>query len=498
MKTYICKNCGNIVNTVYLKDDYKCPKCNSNKEAFTVFEEKIDENEMDAIIESLIVGEHEKSLEKIINDNEDNFIKIDSSNKCIQRLKEKCIECGQCKKTCENIANISYNLNECKKPICIGCGQCILNCPSRALKEKENYLELKTTIDLNNRIIVGLISPALISELSEFYDEKYTITESKLIEGLKKIGFDFVYNSSFGSDLYIFEEVAELMQRVKNKKNLPLISSNCPAWTNYTEIYHPELLNNLYASIGPIEMQASLIKNYFADIKGFDKKNIVVVSLSTCTASKNKEIDNVDYYLTINELIKMFNEYEVKLDNLNGKTYDNIIGEYSGGGLIFETSGGECENIIRTLYRIMSKKELNSKFIEFKELRGFKGIKEANIIINRIKIKVAVVQKIGNFEKLLNTKKFKDYHFIEVMNCEGGCLGGGGSIAIPIEEFESNKEKYLENLYNEDRSSSNRYPYNNEEMKKLYREFLDKPAGDKCKELFYYEFKNKSEMLKNK
>ncbi len=502
MKTYICKNCDYILNADYIEDNYKCPKCGFGKENLTIVEEKLAENEIDAIIDSIIEIENVKNNEKIINTNENsNYVEISEKNKSIQRLKDKCIKCGQCKKVCESIANISYNLNECNEPICIGCGSCILNCPTKAIIEKKDYENVKKIIDSNDKIVIAIISPTVIAELAKNKNEKYEIIEKKLIECLKIIGFDYVFNSSFGADINILEEVAEFIDRIKTNKKMPMLTGNCPSWIKYMQIYHPELINNIVSCMNPIEIHSRVLKKYFSEKKGFDESKIVTVSINTCTAIKNNIRENesfIDYSITVNELNEMLEDFDIKIDAQIGKEYDNIVGEFSGSGLIFDISGGQCESFIRTLYRIMTKKDLDIKLIEFKELRGLKGIKEANVIIKKMEIKVAVVQGMENLEKLLKSDKFNRYHFIEVMNCVNGCVGGGGNIYSSINDQENLIKDYSEIIYSIDRKNVNRFSHNNKELKKMYKEYLQNPNSDKCKQLFSIKYENKSYKLKNK
>ena len=271
MKKYICSDCGYIIEIEELSSDYICPMCGASKEKFEVVKNNSYDN-LDAIIDSVLEDALEEDTNKIINDNlEDKKVRISEYNHCIVRIPEKCINCGQCKKTCEKTVNISYDLNVCKEPICIGCGQCILNCPSGALIPRYCYKEVKQIIDANEKIVVALLSPAVRVSFGEAFGlSSGENMEGKIVASLKKVGFDYVFDTAFGADLTILEEVAEFAARLANGGPMPQFTSCCPAWVKYAEIYHPELISNLSSCKSPIGMQCAIIKSYFCEQKGID------------------------------------------------------------------------------------------------------------------------------------------------------------------------------------------------------------------------------------
>ena len=498
MKTYVCKKCGFIKETELLDPDFVCPKCGSLVNNFDLYEEQIAENEIDAIIDSVIEDATEIDNSKIINSNdEEKCIKILDNNCLIEKNYDKCINCGQCRKTCENIVNIKYDLTICKEPICIGCGQCIITCPTNSINIKSKYKELKEIIDLNEKIVIAILSPGVTVSYKEKYDNQINV-EKKIISGLKKLGFDFVFDESFGSDLLVLEETAELLDRLRSKTNIPLITSTCPSATKYIEIYHPELINNISTCRTQDDMQAAIIKNYFCEKKGFDPSKIITAIISPCAAKKmeqNEYESNFDYSLTIPELEYMFNEYNIKIESLEDKEFDSMMSIGSGSGLMFQTSGGHCESIIKTLYRLMTNKNITDESVAFEGLRNNNGIKEANIIISRNKIKVAVIEQMENFEQIVNSKLYKKYHFIEVMNCKTGCTGGGGQLITSLSEIDNHRLKRRADLFNINNNKEIKCSHDNEEIKVLYQEYLDRPLSNISKEKLHTSYANKSYLL---
>lgn len=503
MKKYKCKLCGYTIEADELSSDFVCPICKAGKDEFEEVQDTVSENDVNAVIDAVLEDAFEKKNSKIINEVEENkMVKISDYNPAIARVNEKCINCGQCKRTCEKIVNLSYDLNKCKEPICIGCGQCLLNCPTGAIIPKYSYKEVKSIIDENKKIVVAIISPAVRVSIGEMFGlEPGENTENRLVTALKKLGFDYVFDTVFGADLTILEEVAEFAKRLGDKSRLPQFTSCCPAWVKYAEIYHPELIDHISSCKSPIGMQCAIIKSYFCEKKGFDPSQIVTVAITPCTAKKMEAKEytiNIDFVLTASELGILLKEEEIKLNELDNTDFDSIMGEGSGGGVIFGASGGVCESAVRTLHRILTKKDLKDSDLEFKELRGFDGIKEATITIDSYKLRVAVVQQMENLEKLLENNRYKKYHFIEVMNCKGGCVGGGGQPLCPIPKLDEVKKKRAEGLYSIDQKRVKRSAHENEELKQLYKEYLKNPLSEKSLSLLHTSYSDKSNLLNDK
>lgn len=504
MKKYKCKACSYEIETDTLVENFKCPNCGVGRDLFSdISESIIPGNEIDAIINSVVEDAIEVKTSKIINEVEENKrITISEYNPAIMRINEKCINCGQCKRTCEKVVNLSYDLNKCENPICLGCGQCILNCPSGAIVPRYQYKDVKSIIDANEKIVVAIISPAVRVSIGEAFGlEPGENSEKKLVSSLKKLGFDYVFDTCFGADLTILEEVAEFAERLKNRDKLPQFTSCCPAWVKYAEIYHPELLDNISTCKSPIGMQCAIIKEYFSEKKGFDKSKLITVAITPCTSKKLEAKEytlNIDYVLTASELALLLKEEDIKLDEMKESEFDVIMGESSGAGVIFGSSGGVTESAIRTLYRILTKKNMLDNELEFTDLRGFDGIKESVITINQYQLRVAVVQQLENLEKLLENDRYKKYHFIEVMNCKGGCVGGGGQPLCAIPKMDEVKQKRSGGLYNIDKNRVVRGAHDNNELKVLYKEFLQRPLSEKSIELLHTSYSDKSHLLNDK
>lgn len=502
MKKYVCKICGYIEEND-IDDNYKCHMCGSSFDNFNELDDAYIKNELSDVIDSVVDDVFNQKKSRINNNQqEDKRVQISEYNNCIDRIPEKCINCGQCKKTCEEIVNISYDLAKCNDPICIGCGQCILNCPTGAMIPKYEYKEVKNIIGLDEKIVVALISPAVRVSIGESFGLKSgENNEKKLVTALRKLGFDYVFDTAFGADLTVLEEVSEFASRLKNKKNLPQFTSCCPAWVKYAEVYHPELIGNLSNCKSPIGMQCAIIKSYFCEKKRLDPNKIVTVAITPCTSKKMEAKEytlNIDYVLTASELTLYLREENIDFEVLGDSDYDQLMGESSGGGVIFGSTGGVCESVIRTLHMIITKNNLNNDDFNFSDLRGFDGIKEANVSIGDFNIKVAVVQQMKNLEKLLENDFYKKFHFIEVMNCKGGCVGGGGQPLCQIPKMDDIKKQRADGLYNIDKKRAIRCAHDNKELKTLYKDYLEKPLSERSIKLLHTSFSDKSSLLNDK
>ena len=494
MKTYVCTKCGYTLNREVLEEDFVCPKCGGLKADFNVFEEQLAENEIDAIIDSVIEDVLDIKNTKIINEDEnEKCLVFDDDNPCVYKLNEKCVNCGQCKKVCETIANLRYNLSECTKPICIGCGKCVKKCPSRALFFKEDYKEIKKIIDANEKIVIAIVEPIVSAYLLRKYDINF---DKKVVDLLKRIGFDYVFNNAFARDLTIVEEVTEFADRLKSKKALPIITSSCPSWTKYAEIYHPEILENISTCKNPLVMHSSIIKKYFCDNKGFDSNKIVCVGICSCSSlemSIKEGNSDLDYVLTIDELDKLIAEEEIDLNTLEEKEYEETLSSGSGASLLLDFSTGQSKAFIRCFYSLMTKSDLSDDLIVFKD-SNISGVKESNISINDYKFRVAVVDQIKGLENLLINNSYKKYHYIEVMACNHGCVNGSqtGSVEEDYTEF---YQSHLEEL---DKNEKIKCPLDNKELKTFYSKSVKKPMSQEALKALHTGLKDKSQLLRNK
>lgn len=466
---YRCKICGYIKEGEF-EEDFLCPECGAEKTSF-------------------------------INETIDKRVWISEVNPSIVRINKKCINCGMCKNTCENKTGIKYNREEVLEPICINCGQCILSCPTGALVPKYDYGKVLEYLDDSNYTVIVSIAPSVRVALGdEFGLEAGSLVTKKIVSSLRKLGFDYVYDTCYGADLTIMEEATELVERLKSKEKLPQFTSCCPAWVKYCEIYHEELLPNISDSKSPISMQGAIIKSYLCEKKELDIDKVINVTIAPCTAKKyeirREELQGNDFVLTTSELAIMLRERNIDFNTLDDSEFDEMLSESTGAANIFGNSGGVMEAALRTAYYLVTNKDAPANFLELKEVRGLQGIKEATVKIMDNEFKVAVIYGMPNFESML--PKLKDYVFIEVMNCEGGCIAGGGQPLVPIAKMNEYKEKRMESLYRVDKEKTKKSSYENGEIKKLYDEYLEKPGSDKAKKILHTTYKTKKDLLQTK
>ena len=487
MKKFKCKICGYEVELSELPKDYKCPICGVTSEYFEEVEETI------------------------------NSVPIDEDNPSIMRIIEKCINCGICKTTCVNKVGINYDKNQNFNPECINCGKCRLSCPTGAIVPRYNYQKVMEEIKNKDKIVIVSTSPSVRVALGEEFNmEPGSFVEGKMVSALKKLGFDYVLDTTFGADLTIMEEANELVDRIKNNKTLPLFTSCCPAWVKYLEINYPELLDHLSSCKSPIGMQGAIIKTYFSKSMNIKPENIVNVALTPCVAKKyeikreemcasaeynnNEKLKDMDYVITTSELGLMLRENNINFNELEDGQYDSLLERGSGAGLIFGNTGGVTEAAIRTTYNILTNKDLEQDSIEYKEVRGLNSVKEATINIDNLNIKVAIIHGITNVKPFLDKLKNENlnYHFIEVMSCNGGCIGGGGQPLTSISREEGIIEKRMQSLYNNDKNSKVRCSYQNEDIKRIYKYFLGKPNNKLSKELLHTKYVDRSYLKRGK
>ena len=343
-------------------------------------------------------------------------VEICPENPAIKVDESKCIKCGKCLEICRNEVTVSrmYDLGITKKPICINCGQCSIYCPTEAISEKEDYEEIKKILKQNDKVVTFSVAPAVRVALGEEFGMKIgTNIDKKMVGALKKIGANYVFDVTFSADLTIMEEAMELVNRIKQNKNLPLFTSCCPAWVKYAELFYPELLSNISTCKSPISMQGTIIKTYFAKKVNIDHNNIVNVVVAPCTAKKaeikRKELsitnqDN-DYVITTRELAKLLKEHNINLEECKEEEFDSPLGDGSGAGVIFGNTGGVTEAAFRTAYYYITGKDLKDDELVFSEVRGMNGIKNIEVNIDGINIKGAVVNGMKNLKKVLDIIK---------------------------------------------------------------------------------------------
>lgn len=463
---YICQKCSFIYDEVATKvkfntlKDYKCPKCGASKEEF-----KKDTS---------------------------NAIWVEKNNCSLKFDSDKCTNCGLCKRTCENTVGIKYNRDDVKRPVCINCGQCILNCPFNALDTKNDYDEVIRLLEDKENILTISVAPAIRTSIGEEFGlEAGTIVTKKLVTALKKFGFKYVFDLTFGADLTVMEEAMELVNRLNHQEKLPILTSCCPSWVKYAEIYHPELLNNLSSTKSPIMMQASIINEYFFSKIKKDSKKIINVMLAPCTAKKMEikrpELPGMDYCLTTHEMSLMLKKLNIDLKTQEETDFDKVLADGSGAGNIFGTSGGVLEATMRTFYYYLTGTDADANFLEFKSIRGFDGLREATIRIADKTYQVASVYGLPNLEKLL--PNLDKYIMIEVMNCPNGCIGGGGQPKLILPKQKEAREKRATSLYNIDKEKNIRLSYRNPDILRLYSNYLKYPGSQIAKTLLHTTFK---------
>lgn len=399
----------------------------------------------------------------------------------------KCIDCRNCVEVCPvnflevegRGADIGIKESEDEKIDCINCGQCIIHCPVGAIEGAGEFEYIEEPFKDKNKIVVAQFAPAIRTSIGEEFDlPAGEIVTDKLVAGMKKLGFNMVFDTSVGADFTTFEEAGELKERLEKEENLPAFSSCCPAWVKFLEFYHPEFIPNLCTSRSPQIMLGGLIKTFWAEKEKIDPKNIVVVSIMPCVAKKYEikreemKIDGmfpVDYVLTTRELAYLFKKNKIDLRSINPQKADDPFGLPSGAGVIYGASGGVFESALRTAYFKITGKNLED--VAIKEVRGMQGIKRREIKIGNKAVKTVVVNGIRNARKMLFElkKNPKAFDTMEVMACPGGCIGGGGQ---PVPTDEEIRKKRAAALYDIDDKKELRLAHENPAVKKVYAEFL--------------------------
>ncbi|MCX7778926.1 MAG: [FeFe] hydrogenase, group A [Patescibacteria group bacterium] len=395
----------------------------------------------------------------------------------------KCIDCRNCLEACPvdflAIKNKGADIEviPSRKNSCLYCGQCLIHCPSGAIESDTEFEKIEEPFRKKKKILIAQFAPSIRSTIGEAFGFSYgeNLT-NQLTAGLKKLGFDFVFDTAVGADFTTTEEVNELIERLEENKNLPLFTACCPAWVRFVEVYQPKLIPYLTTVRSPHIILGGLIKNYFAQKEKINPRKITVVSIMPCTAKKYeinrpelkiKGIPPVDHVLTTRELIYLFKKYQIDLKKIKPLQPDLPLGWPSGAGVIYGTSGGVMESALRSLYQKFTRQDLVK--IDWQKIRGLKGIKMTKIKIGQKEIKVAVVNGLKNIQKILKTfkKNPKIFDYIEVMACPGGCLGGGGQ---PLPVNDKIREKRAEGLYQIDQKKEIKIAHLNPIVKKVYQE----------------------------
>ncbi len=430
-------------------------------------------------------------------------VPIEEDNPSIYRDESRCINCGACKNVCKFNVGVYgfYDLEKTdNKAICINCGACAMVCPTRSICERKDYLEVK---EIDNKVKIFITSPAVRVALGEEFDyELGTNVEKKLVSVLRKLGADYVFDTTFGADLTIMEEANELVDRIKNNKTMPMFTSCCPAWVKFVETFYPEFIPNLSTSKSPISMQAAIIKSYFANLIKVSREDIVTIAVTPCTAKKaeikREEFNHdADYVVTTRELADWIREEDIKFRDLEDSEYDDIMNRGTGAGLIFGNSGGVMEAAVRLAYKIITNKAVDKKLLEFSEVRGLQNVKEATLDLGDMSLKLAIINGTGDARVVLEKIKNNELHydFIEVMTCEGGCIAGGGQPRVHFPVTNEVKLARMRGLYKSDVDSKCRISDENEDIIRVYKEFLGAPLSEKAHELLHTTYVNRKNDL---
>lgn len=443
----------------------------------------------------------------------DIVVPVEEDNLAIGREESICIKCGMCKNICVSLSHVSdrYELEDTNdKAICTGCGQCTVVCPTGALKIVNVVDQIKNALADDNKIVTISMSPAVRVSIGEAFGMKSGINlEKKIVALWKKLGADYVFDTTFGADLTIMEEASELVERFKHKGVLPQFTSCCPAWVNYVETFYPEFIPNLSTTKSPIAMQGAMIKLYFAKTKHIHPSNIVNIALVPCTAKKMeiresctqstaKEVGNpnlydMDYAITVRELVEWMKEMGIDITKLEDMPFDHVLGKGSGAGVIFGNSGGVMEAAIRTTHFLLTGENMDIDHVDMQSIRGLKGCKRASIPIGEHVFNVAVVHTTREASKLLDrikSGKEKDLHFVEVMACPGGCISGAGQ---PRENLDDSvRQSRIDGLYQEDKSSPIRFSHENNDVKSCYEQYLGKPLSEQSHKVLHRSFTDKN------
>ena len=455
---------------------------------------------------------------------------IDKLSPSIYRDTSKCILCGRCVARCKNahglgilgfekrgfntIVSPAENRSFANSP-CILCGQCVTVCPTGALMEVSDVAKVDEAFAKGKYVVVQT-APAVRAALGEEFGDKVgTLATGKMVAALRRLGFKKVFDTNFGADLTIMEEATELLGRIKDGGVLPMITSCSPGWINYCEYNYADLIPHLSSCKSPHEMMGAILKTYYAEKTGVKPEDMFVVSIMPCTAKKYEAqreelktngLSDVDAVLTTRELARIIRRAGIMWNRLPEEEFDNdIVGEYSGAGVIFGATGGVMEAALRTAAKKLTGKELADP--EIKDVRGLDGIKEATYNLGGAEVRVAVAHGMKNAKVLLDEIRAgkSPYQFIEIMGCPGGCVAGGGQPYVkpcfmPNEDddiLDTYKEKRAAALYKEDRMKKNRLSHENKQIIELYEKFLGEPNSHKAHELLHTSYNANREKFKN-
>jgi len=433
---------------------------------------------------------------------------VSDNNPSIVFNSKKCIDCGLCRYICKTANGIDVDKHNAEGvAVCVNCGQCASICPTGAICERDDVDIVKKAIRTKGKIIVFHIVPAVRVALGEAFGYSAGDNlEKKIVGLLRKLGADYVFDTTFGADMTIMEEATELVERLKSGKNLPMFTNCCPSWFKYVEMYYPNLVDYITTARTPVNITSICIKTYFAEKLNINPKDIFVVSVTPCTAKKfeilreemnsasqyNKDgnYPDTDVVLTVKEVVRWAQSRKLNLKEITESNFDSMFSRGSGAGVIFGATGGVMEAVLRTAYYFVTGKKPPSKFLNFTQVHTYENIKEARVKIGEYKLKVVVITGLNNTRKFLDelSKGKSSYDIFEVMACPSGCVGGAGQ---PKNVNKSAPYRRAMGLLNYDEKLNLRYSYKNPDVVKIYNEFLGYPMSDIAVKLLHTKFNNK-------
>ena len=463
---------------------------------------------------------HELGVRQIRYKGEMSNFEIDRSPSLVRNM-NKCIMCRRCETMCNSIQTVGALTavnrgfqaavstafeRDIAGSTCSYCGQCVSVCPVNALSGRNTQQPVLDAIADPTKIVIAQTAPAVRTALGrDFGYEPGTLVTGKMVSALRELGFDYVFDTDFGADMTIMEEGTELLQRLQKylkgeEVKMPMMTSCCPGWVSFVEQHYPEMRDHLSTTKSPQQIFGALAKTYFAQKLGIDRKNLVVVSIMPCLAKKYEAsrpemgVDgnqDVDISIYTRELARLIRYANINFNELPEGEFDHPMGESTGAGVIFGTTGGVIEAACRTAYEIHTGQELGK--VDFEELRGLDGIRSATIDFGDVKLNIGIAHGLGNARKLIEEVKngTSPYHAIEVMACPGGCIGGGGQ---PFHKGRMEVLRKRQNaLYRADKEMPLRKSHENPYVQKVYKEFLGEPCGPLAHKLLHTHYFDRKE-----
>ncbi|MGI6031768.1 MAG: [FeFe] hydrogenase, group A [Eubacteriales bacterium] len=445
-------------------------------------------------------------------------VPIEADNPSIERLEDKCIKCGMCKEVCTQRMGVhgSYTFDQTGgHAVCIYCGQCANVCPVDSIVERDECPQVQKAVEDPQKVVVVSTSPSVRVALGEeFGMAPGTFVEGKMVALLRALGADYVLDTNFAADLTIMEEASELVRRITQKDGpLPQFTSCCPGWVHFAEMYAPQLLPHLSTAKSPIGMQGATVKTYFAQKMGIAPENIIHVALTPCTAKKfevRREemcaaaeyhqmpgMRDTDQVITTRELARWAKQRGIDWNALEDSSYDSVMGQASGAGVIFGNTGGVMEAAVRTAYEMVTGQPAPDSLYQLEPVRGYQGVREATLMLGETPLHVAVIYGTANARAFLEEmdKSANPYHFVEVMACPGGCIGGGGQPKDLTKDADEIRQRRIAALYSRDEAMTVRKSHENPEIQAVYQQFYGHPLSEMAEKMLHTFYTDHSDIF---